>query len=266
MDRIRYDNKTKLDTNQSYLGRFFPIYRNISWPWFAEHNDNPKRHNNRVRYYYYLCVLAIILSPAKVLANAVSQSNSGSVTNQNWNVNNGSFHTNQYGGGVVCQGAMMTITPFTTFNSNYRKPFRDYYETPVYDPTDIVGDFDDNGNAIGDGTPDNPGNILYYQQNYSGTNKDSYALGTGITLNFSIPLDRQLSKQCKDAAKTQTDIQKQQLKNLELDWHFARLKHCGEKKIAGIRFTKDSTYYDLCSDIEITPRANQVLPHTHKLK
>ena len=43
----------------------------------------------------------------------------------------------------------MTITPFTTFNSNYRKPFRDYYETPVYDPTDIVGDFDDNGNAIG---------------------------------------------------------------------------------------------------------------------
>ena len=160
----------------------------------------------------------------------------------------------------------MTITPFTTFNSNFRKPFRDYYETPVYDPTDIVGDFDDDGNAIGDGTPDNPGNILYYQQNYSGTNKDSYALGTGITLNFSIPLDRQLSKQCKEAAATQTNIQKQQLKNLELDWHFARLKHCGEKKIAGIRFTKDSPYYDLCSDIEITPRANQVLPHTHKIK
>ena len=63
----------------------------------------------------------------------------------------------------------MTITPFTTFNSNYRKPFSHFYETPVYDPTDIVGDFDDNGNAIGDGTPDNPGNILYYQQNYSGT-------------------------------------------------------------------------------------------------
>jgi len=160
----------------------------------------------------------------------------------------------------------MTITPFTTFNSNYRKPFSHFYETPVYDPTDIVGDFDDDGNPIGDGTPDNPGNILYYQQNYSGTNKDSYALGTGITLNFSIPLDRGLQKQCKEAAATQTNIQKQQLKNLELDWHFARLKHCGEKKIAGIRFKKDSPYYDLCSDIEIAPRANQVLPHAHKLK
>ena len=171
----------------------------------------------------------------------------------------------QYGGGVVCQGAMMTITPFTTFNSNYRKPFSHFYETPVYDPTDIVGDFDDDGNPIGDGTPDNPGNILYYQQNYSGTNKDSYALGTGITLNFSIPLDRQLTKQCKDAAKTQTDIQKQKLKNLELDWHFARLKHCGEKKLAGIQFAKTSPYYNLCKDIEVVPKKGQILPHQHSL-
>ena len=160
---------------------------------------------------------------------------------------------------------MMTITPFTTFNTNYRKPYRDFYYTPVYDETDIVGDFDDDGNAIGDGTPDNPGDILFYQQNYSGTNKDSFALGTGITLNFSIPLDRQYTKKCKEAAQIQNDINKQILKNKELDWHMARLRHCGEKKIAGIRFTKDSPYYDLCSDIEIVPKANQVLPHTHKI-
>ena len=159
----------------------------------------------------------------------------------------------------------MTITPFTTFNSNYRKPFSHFYETPVYDQTDIVGDFDDNGNAIGDGTPDNPGNILYYQQNYSGTNKDSYALGTGITLNFSIPLNRTLGKQCEEAAQTQNNINKQKLKNLELDWHFARLKHCGEKKIAGIRFSKDSPYYNLCRDIEIVPQEGQVIPHQHSL-
>ena len=159
----------------------------------------------------------------------------------------------------------MTITPFTTLNSNWRKPFRDFYETPYYDPTDIVGDFDDSGNAIGDGTPDNPGKILFMQKNYSGTNKDSYALGTGITLNFSIPLDRQLTKQCKEAAETQTNIQKQTLKNLELDWHFARLKHCGEKKLAGIQFAKDSPYYNLCKDIEVVPKKGQILPHQHSL-
>ena len=50
----------------------------------------------------------------------------------------------------------MNITPFSTFNSNYQKPFSHFYETPVYDPTDLVGDFDDDGNPIGDGTPDNP--------------------------------------------------------------------------------------------------------------
>ena len=48
---------------------------------------------------------------------------------------------------------------------------------------------------------------------------------TGITLNFSIPLDRQYTKQCKEAAQVQNNINKQKLKNLELDWHFARLKH-----------------------------------------
>ena len=43
----------------------------------------------------------------------------------------------------------MNITPFSTFNSNYQKPFSHFYETPVYDPTDLVGDFDDDGNPIG---------------------------------------------------------------------------------------------------------------------
>ena len=108
--------------------------------------------------------------------------------------------------------------------------------------------------------------MLFEQLNYSGTNKDSYALGTGITLNFSIPLDRQYTKQCKEAAQVQNDINKQKLKNLELDWHMARLRHCGEKKIAGIQFSKSSPYYNLCKDIEIVEKKGQVLPHTHKLE
>ena len=53
----------------------------------------------------------------------------------------------------------MNITPFSTFNTNFQRPFDHRYSTPVYDPTDLVGDFDDDGNPIGDGTPDNHGNI-----------------------------------------------------------------------------------------------------------
>ena len=45
-----------------------------------------------------------------------------------------------------------------------------------------------------------------------------------------------------------------------------KCKHCGEKKIAGIQFSKDSPYYNLCKDIEIVPRKNQVIPHKHEIK
>jgi hypothetical protein len=157
----------------------------------------------------------------------------------------------------------MNITPFSQFNTNFQKPFHHTYDTPVYDPTDLVGDFDDDGNPIGDGTPDNPGKILYYQQNYSGTNKDSYAIGTGITLNFSIPLDRKLGKLCKDAASTQIGIQKQKLKNLELEWHVARIKHCGNFLANGINVKKDSVFYNVCKDVYLTPKPNQIEKHYH---
>ena len=158
---------------------------------------------------------------------------------------------------------MMNITPFSTFNTNFQKPFDHRYRTPVYDPTDIVGDFDDSGNPIGDGTPDNPGRILYYQENYSGTNKDSYSIGTGITLNFSIPLDRKLGKLCKDAASTQIGIQNQKLKNLELEWHVARVKHCGELMQKGINVRENSVFYNVCKDVYLTPKPNQIEKHYH---
>ena len=158
---------------------------------------------------------------------------------------------------------MLNITPFSTFNSNWAKPFDHRYSTPVYDPTDIEGDFDDDGNPIGDGTPDNPGNILYWQENYSGTNKDAYSLGTGITLNFSIPLDKKLGRQCKEAAETQINIQKQKLKNLELEWHVARVKHCGTLKQSGINVRENSPFFEVCKDIFLTPKPNQIESHYH---
>ena len=165
----------------------------------------------------------------------------------------GNMTTNQYGGNIVCQGPTLTISPFTTFGANYQKPYRDYYTTPFYDPTD----------ANDDGVPDNPGNILFEQQNYSGTNKDSYALNFGISASFSIPLDRGLQNQCKSAADTQINIQKQKLKNLELEWHVARVKHCGELKQKGINVSNSSPFFEVCKDIFLTPRPNQIESHYH---
>ena len=59
------------------------------------------------------------------------------------------------------------------------------------------------------GVPDNPGDMYFFtNENYSGTNKDSYALNFGISATFSIPLDRGFQNQCKSAADTQINIQK----------------------------------------------------------
>ena len=82
---------------------------------------------------------------------------------------------------------MMTITPFTTFNSNYRKPFQHYYETPYYDPTDIVGDFDDDGNPTGDGDVDADyrGEILYFEQVRTGMRSSTTSINGGITATWS---------------------------------------------------------------------------------
>lgn len=178
----------------------------------------------------------------------------------------GNMTTNQFGGNIVCQGATLTFSPFVTFGANYRKPFNHVFHTPVYDPTDLIGDFDDDGNPTGDGVPDNAGDILYYEENYSGTNKDSFAVNTGFSLNFTVPLDKRFQSQCSEAATTQVKIQKQILRNKELDWAIARIKECGKLKQEGILISKKSEFFDLCSDIYIDKKPNQVIPHTHKLR
>ena len=156
---------------------------------------------------------------------------------------------------LYAKGQLYLLARFTTFGANYLKPYRDYYETPFYDPTDA----DDNG------VPDNPGDILFYQRNYSGTNKDSYALNFGISATFSIPLDRGFRINV-NLLLIQINIQKEVLRNKRLDWQIARIRECGKLKQEGIMLTSDSPFFNICKDVYLVPKANQVIPHTHKLK
>ena len=109
------ENGAAFQLTESYMGVAIKCDNNKS-------NNRSRKHSSNAVNLSKIALL-ILLSPTSVLANAVSQSNTGSVTNQNYNVNNGSFHTNQYGGNIVCQGAQMNITPFSTFNTNYPKTF-----------------------------------------------------------------------------------------------------------------------------------------------
>ena len=52
---------------------------------------------------------------------------------------------------LYAKGQLYPLVHFTTFGANYLKPYRDYYETPFYDPTD----------ANDDGVPDNPGECAF---------------------------------------------------------------------------------------------------------
>ena len=161
---------------------------------------------------------------------------------------------NHYGNGIRCQGPQVSFSPFVTSSFNQKRP-QDYtYQTPVYDPS-----VDDDGNLI------NPGKILYYQENYSG-NKDSLGLNFGIAATFSIPLGSAYQDACLRSATTQEKIQNQILNNKKLDYELARLKNCGELKIAGIQYHPESPYYSICSDVLVTEKMGQVIPHTHKLK
>ena len=218
--------------------------------------DDPKY--KRHRYHNYLLAISLLGNP--VLANtsntaAPSASASGSVSNFATQVLGGPMVENFYGNGIKCSGPQMSISPFATTTVNIKRPQDYIYMTPVYDTTDE----DDNN------VPDNPGNILYYQENYSG-NKDSLGLNFGVALTFNIPLDNRFQDACLGAANTQIQLQKMELSKARLNYELARLKNCGELKIAGIEYAKDSPYFDLCKDVIVTAKKGQVIPHTHELK
>ena len=102
------------------------------------------------------------------------------------------------------------------------------YETPYYNQA-----VDDDGNLT------NAGEILFYQENYSG-NKDSLGLNVGVALTFNIPLDRRFQDACLKSATTQEKIQRQILSKERLNYELARLKNCGELKLAGIEYASSS--------------------------
>ena len=258
MAGIKSKSKTKLDSNKSW--GCFSIYRSLSSTWngirnrYNSHDPKHKRH----RYHNYLLAVSLLGNP--VLANtsntaAPSASASGSVSNFATQVLGGPMVENMYGNNIKCSGPQMTVSPFVTTSFNQKRPQDYIYHTPVYDPTDE----DD------DGVPDNPGEVLYYQENYS-NNKDSLGLNFGFALTFNIPLDNRFQNSCLDAANTQIKLQKQELNAKMLNYEIARLKNCGELKLAGIYFDPKSRFAKLCEGVMVSPPPNQVIPHTHKLK
>ena len=188
---------------------------------------------------------------------------SGSVTNQAIQVLQGPYITNTYGSGIQCQGETVNFTPFITGSVSAQKPFEGYYDDPVYDMSDNFGAFDDDGDNIGDGILDNPGAIQFYRPVRTGQ-KDNYNLSLGFSATWSIPQDKKLQQQCKEAADASIALMRQQAANKRLDFEIARLKNCGELLKAGISFHPRSPYYKICADVMVRDKTF-ISPHTHSI-
>ena len=248
MDWIRHQFQRKRHDYESRST--FPIRRNLSWAIAPKRNKHSTNNKYRVRHRNYFGLLAVALlyggsAVAQTSSTAAPVANSsGSVTNMGIQNLPGNSVTNHYGGNIICQGPMLTISPFATDSHTYSTPREYWYDAPSYND---------------DGT------LSHHVATRTGQ-KDNFALNLGISANFSIPLDNSLQRRCKSAVDKQLALQQEIVNFKRLDFEITRLKNCGELKLAGIEFTPDSPYHEICKDIVVKPKMGQVLPHRHTLK
>jgi len=213
-----------------------------------------------------IATLLLLASPAQAQVSGTAApvaNSSGSVTNQAVQVVPSKSFVYQYNG-FSCQGTSLTISPFLSTTVGWAKPYEAYYKEPVYDTLDLVGAFDEEGNAIPDGVPDNPGNVLYYRPIRTGQ-KSNYSVNGGITATISIPLDRSHIKSCHRAAEKQVALLEQQLADKRLNYELARLKNCSELMRKGVNFHPDSPYSAICADVVLSNPPGNLPPHTHSI-
>ena len=266
----RSNKQTILHTNNTRGS--VSVQRNVLRSWFKQPYDYKQSDRGNKRHGYNfnfptigkaLCLSAlsaIVTAPVNaetvggVSATAAPVANSsGSVTNQAIQVLQGPYITNTYGGGIQCQGPTVNFTPYVTGAVSAAKPYEDYWDSPVYDMTT-----DDDGNL------NNPGDILYFVPTRTGQ-KDNYNISVGVSATWSIPQDKKLQQQCKEAAAANIDLMRQQNANKRLDFEIARLKNCGELLKSGIRFAPGTKYARICEDVQVQG-VNFMVPHTHKIE
>ena len=214
-----------------------------------------------------IATLLLLSAPAQAQVSSTAApvaNSSGSVTNQAVQVVPSRQFTNTYGGGISCQGTTLNINPFISSTTGFATPYESHYGEPVYDTLDLVGAFDSEGNAIPDGRPDNPGNVLFYKPIRTGQ-KTNFSINSGITATLSIPLDRKHIRSCQRAAEKQVALLDAVLADKRLNYEIARLKNCAELMKKGIMFHPDSPYSKICADVLLVNPPGVIPPHIHPI-
>ena len=168
-------------------------------------------------------------TPVTAIANPQASS-SGSVVNNATQVLNGPYHTNSYGGGIMCQGPTLNISPFLTTSVSGQWPYESHAQL------DGEGDRDRTGQ------------------------KNSWSFNPGISATISIPLDGNAQSLCNQAAETWISRQQIEASKARLDFELVRLLRCGEAVRKGIYFHPDSPYASVCSDVVVANAPRVVSP------
>ena len=248
MDWIRHQFQRKRHDHQPWWG--LSIRRNLPRAFASKCDEHSANNKYRVRHRNYFGLLAVVFLYGGSAAGQTSSTaapvanSSGSVTNMGIQNLPGNSVTNHYGGNIICQGPMLTFSPFLTDSHTYSLPREYWYDAPSYND---------------DGT------LSHHVATRTGQ-KDNHALNMGFSINFSIPLDNSLQRRCKTAVDKQLAIQQELINFKRLDFEITRLKNCGELMLKGIEFAVDSPYRNICKDVVVKAKMGQVLPHRHTIK
>ena len=210
--------------------------------------------------YLYLVALILPLPCYSQSINTSSQS-TGSVVNQAVQVVPARQFQYQLGANQVCQGATLNISPFISATNSFGAPYQPYYSRPIYSTKDIVGAIDADGNDIGDGEPDEPTKIIRTESVRTGMQQSNTSLNGGLTMTFSIPLDRSAIKLCRKGMERQVEMYEASLASSRLTYELQRLATCGKRIREGTIFVGEMA--KICSDVRVVTPPN--VEHSHAI-
>ena len=275
MDTARHEQQAKLEASHSRAKLHF--CRELQRAWSFKHNFNRQKGDNKKHhrhYKYFPALIALLASGSPALAdsvggvsataNPIAQSSS-SVQNQAVQILQGPYIQSAIGS-TSCMGPTFNLTPFATNSTSYQQPYEATYFEPVYDTLDLEGAFDEDGNPIPDGVPDNGWGAIAYQKPVRTGQKNNFNWSLGLSATISIPLDGGIQERCKASMSLQNRLAEQALLNKQLDYSIARLRHCGELAQQGISFASWSPAYKVCADVVVAPKMVQMAPHVHEIE
>ena len=210
--------------------------------------------------YLYLVALIFPLPCYSQSINTSSQS-TGSVVNQAVQVVPARQFQYQLGANQVCQGATLNISPFISATNSFGAPYQPYYSRPIYSTKDIVGAIDADGNDIGDGEPDEPTKIIRTESVRTGMQQSNTSLNGGLTMTFSIPLDRSAIKLCRKGMERQVEMYEASLASSRLTYELQRLATCGKRIREGTIFIGEMA--KICADVRVVTPPN--VEHSHAI-